>query len=110
MGYTKRTLDIVELLTHKPDLGDKPQRSDAQIIADYAAEIDSLIATRNRDAVLVKYADMSENFNPARLAVLLAAKRERFEMKYSAPYKALETAVNAKSAQNTVMVSDRPQL
>jgi (p)ppGpp synthase/HD superfamily hydrolase len=93
MGYTKRTLDIVELLTHKPVVGHKPKRSDEQAIADYAAEIDSLIATGNRDAVLVKYADMSENFNPARLAVLPAEKRHWFERKYGEPYKALEAAL-----------------
>jgi guanosine-3',5'-bis(diphosphate) 3'-pyrophosphohydrolase len=74
MGYTERTLDAVELVTHKS--GD--QRT-------YAEKINGIIASANRDAIQVKLADMSENSDPARLALLDSAKREYLLEKYSAP-------------------------
>jgi (p)ppGpp synthase/HD superfamily hydrolase len=83
MGYTERTLDAVELVTHKS--GD--QRT-------YAEKINGIIASANRDAIQVKLADMSENSDPARLALLDPAKREYLLEKYSAPLKALRQAVS----------------
>ena len=46
MGYSIRTLDAVELVTIK--------RGDART---YAQKIDALIASNNRDAITIKYAD-----------------------------------------------------
>jgi (p)ppGpp synthase/HD superfamily hydrolase len=84
MGYSERTLDAVELVTfNKP--GD--QRT-------YAEKIDGIIASGNKDAIQVKFADMSENSDPARLALLDPAKRANLLEKYSAPLKALRQAVS----------------
>ena len=83
MGYTERTLEAVELVTHQP--GD--QRT-------YAEKISGIIASANRDAIQVKLADMSENSDPARLELLDPAKREYLIEKYSAPLRALRQAVS----------------
>jgi len=83
MGYSKRTLDTVEMVTHKA--GD--QRT-------YAEKIGGIIASANKDAIQVKLADMSENSDPARLALLDPAKREYLLEKYSAPLRALRQAAS----------------
>ena len=82
MGYSERTLEAVDLVTHKPD-DPRP----------YAEKIQAIIASGNRDAIQVKLADMSENANPERLALLDAAKREYFLGKYTAPLAALRAAL-----------------
>ena len=78
MGYSERTLDAVEMVTLKQ--GD--QRT-------YSEKISGIIASGNRDAIQVKLADVSENSDPARLALLDSAKREHLLEKYSVPLKAL---------------------
>ena len=82
MGYGARTLDAVEAVTQKPD-DTRP----------YADKLASLIAGGNRDALLVKFADMSENADPDRLALLDPETRDRFIRKYSAPLQALKMAL-----------------
>jgi len=83
MGYSERTLVAVELVSHKS--GD--QRT-------YSEKIGGIIASGNKDAMQVKFADMSENSDSARLALLHPAKREYLLEKYSAPLKALRQAVS----------------
>jgi (p)ppGpp synthase/HD superfamily hydrolase len=82
MGYSVRTLDIVDLVTHAED-DTRP----------YAARIQAIIASGNRDAIQVKVADMSENSDPARLTLLEPARREHFVQKYTAPLAALRAAL-----------------
>ena len=82
LGYSKRTLDAVELLTLKP--------GDAR---PYPEKINVLIASGNRDAVMVKFADMSENSDPVRLAALSPDLRQHFETKYARPLLALKAAL-----------------
>jgi hypothetical protein len=82
MGYTKRTLDAVQLLTQKP--GD--DRS-------YEEKIAALIASGNRDAIQVKYADIQENTDPDRLAALPPDVRGYLENKYARPRAALAAAL-----------------
>ncbi len=82
MGYGDRTLDAVEWVTHKA--------GDAR---PYAEKIAAIITGGNRDAMLVKFADMSENADPARLARLDPETRERLTRKYDAPLKALKAAL-----------------
>ena len=84
LGYSERTLDAVDLVTQKP--GDT--RS-------YPEKIAAIIASGNRDAIQLKLADMSENSDPARLAVLEPARRDYFIRKYSGPIEALRHAVAA---------------
>jgi len=82
MGYSDRTLNAVELVTQKS--GD--ERS-------YAEKIDGIIASGNRDAIQVKFADMSENTDPVRLAALRPEDRARFEKKYAVPKASLIAAL-----------------
>jgi (p)ppGpp synthase/HD superfamily hydrolase len=83
MGYSDRTLDIVELVTGKPQ---DPRSYDERIAA--------LIATGNKDAILVKFADMSENTDPERLAALRPEVRKYLENKYAKPKQALANALS----------------
>ena len=82
MGYTARTLNAVELLTLKP--GDP---------RDYEEKIAALVASGNFDAILVKFADMSENSDPVRLAALPPDLRRHFERKYARPKQLLQAAL-----------------
>lgn len=82
LGYSARTLDAVDAVTQMP--GDTRP---------YADKIAALIAGGNRDALLVKFADMSENSDPQRLALLDADSRDYFIRKYAAPLEALRTAL-----------------
>ncbi len=82
LGYTERTLAAVELVTQKP--GDT--RS-------YPEKIAAIIASGNRDAIQVKFADMSENSDPARLALLDEASRDYFLKKYLGLIEALRAAL-----------------
>ncbi len=83
LGYSERTLNAVELVTHQS--GDK--RS-------YPEKIDAIIASGNRDAIEIKFADMSENSDPARLELLDADSREYFARKYAGPIQALRAALS----------------
>lgn len=83
-GYTKRTLDIVQLLSkRRPDstIDNRP----------YKEQIDSIINSGNEDAILVKYADMFQNTRPDRLAK--SGARHRLEAKYKEPMQELAEAV-----------------
>lgn len=82
LGYSKRTLDVVMLLTQRP--GDPRP---------YTEKIDALIASGNRDAMQVKLADISENADPQRLAMLGPDMRKQLEGKYTEPKKALMAAL-----------------
>lgn len=57
LGYSRRTLDAVELLTLQP--GD---------VRPFPEKIEALIASGNRDALMVKFADM------ARIAIPCASQ------------------------------------
>ena len=82
MGYSDRTLDIVELVTSKPE-DTRP----------YDAKIAALISSGNRDAILVKFADMLENTDPERHAALPPDVRKYVENKYAKPKQALAKAL-----------------
>ncbi len=82
LGYSERTLTAVELVTLQPD----DKRS-------YPEKIDAIIASGNRDAIRVKFADMSENSDPERLALLDADSRDYFVRKYAGPIQALRAAL-----------------
>ena len=58
-----------------------------------AEKIAALIASGNWDAIEVKYADMSENSDPQRLAKLPPELQQHFEMKYANPKEALRRAL-----------------
>jgi (p)ppGpp synthase/HD superfamily hydrolase len=82
MSYTDRTLNAVEQVTQQPN--------DTRT---YAKKIDALIASGNKDAIQVKFADMCENTDPERLGALPSDVRRRLEQKYSGPTLALQFAL-----------------
>jgi len=82
MGYSERTVAAVEWVTKTAD----DTRS-------YPEKIAAIIAGGNRDALEVKFADMSENADPERLAMLPETRRDYFAAKYSGPLKALREAL-----------------
>jgi len=87
MGYSARALDIVEQVTKVP--GDKRT---------YAEKIAALIALGDADVMRLKLADMSENMDPERLALLAPEKQAFFLEKYSAPLAALRAALSGLSS------------
>jgi hypothetical protein len=74
LGYSKEVLDVVELVSNDPA---KPMP--------YPDKIRSIIDSGNIAAILVKYADMRENTNPARLSKLEPELRARLLNKYRLP-------------------------
>jgi len=82
MGYSARTVATVEWVTKAPD----DTRS-------YPEKVAAIIAGGNRDAIQVKFADMSENADPERLALLPPERRDHFVRKYTAPLQALREAL-----------------
>ena len=82
LGYSERTVAAVEWVTKAPD----DTRS-------YPEKIAAIIAGGNRDAILIKFADMSENSDPDRLALLPAERRDYFARKYGGPLDALRAAL-----------------
>lgn len=83
LGYSDRTLDVVELLTQRPD-DRRP----------YAEKVAALIASGNRDALQVKFADMTQNMDLAGLALLEPERRAHYIAKYTAPLEALRYALS----------------
>ena len=51
-------------------------------LALYDSEIDSVINSGNYDASMLKEKDMTDNYNPERLALLPSDKQEWFHKKY----------------------------
>ena len=82
MGYSKFTLDIVDLVTKKPE-GE----------TSYINKIRSIIDSGNEGAILVKYADMRENTKPERLAKVGREVQARLKERYSIPIAMLTEAV-----------------
>ncbi|MBY0428245.1 MAG: hypothetical protein K2Q32_03400 [Alphaproteobacteria bacterium] len=92
MGYTKRTLDAVQWVTKVPD--DKPKSTDPEIYyREYHASIQRIINSGNRDAIMIKEADMSENADETRLEKVEPVRRAHFERKYTKPLQALRAAL-----------------
>lgn len=80
MGYSATTLDAVELVTNAGDG------------RDYIDKIRSIILSGNRNAILVKLADVSANSDPSRLALLHESLQLKLRTKYSEPLRLLAAA------------------
>jgi len=72
MGYSGTCIEIVELLTSSPN-------------QNYLEKIQSIIASANYNAMLVKFADLLENTDPGRMALLPVAIQGRLKEKYRKP-------------------------
>jgi (p)ppGpp synthase/HD superfamily hydrolase len=81
-GYSKRTLDAVELVTKK--------RNDPRTYGEFIADI---IQSGNRDAMQIKFADISHNSSPERLEAFSQKKRAYKIKKYTKPLEALRLAL-----------------
>jgi hypothetical protein len=92
-GYSERTIAAVEAVTKKEDG------------LSYAEKIDKLIASGNVDAIMVKFADMTHNTDPKRLAALPPDKQTYFREKYTGPYKKLQEAIGKLAAAGALPVT-----
>ncbi len=81
-GYTEQTVGIVELVTKDPSDG-----------LTYQQRIEALIATGNQGAMRVKLADLTDNSDPARLALLPEDRAISLGKRYQAALQKLKTAL-----------------
>jgi len=85
-GYTYKTVNLVILLTFNGPFyynGNMP----------YTTKIKRLIELGNVDAICIKYADMCDNTDSKRLAILPEKQRNYFINKYKEPLKMLKAAI-----------------
>lgn len=90
-GYKDTIVKTIELVT-------KPKEKMSN--SDYEKWIRSMIASQNIDAIRVKFADMTDNFNKMRMSLLDAQERNKLNKKYAKPYRMLAEAVNAQLEQS----------
>lgn len=80
VGFSKEILEIDYLVT-KLDI-DTSNMSKEEKLKLYQEEIDMIINSGNYRASLLKEADMTDNYNPERLALLPQEKQDWFHQKY----------------------------
>lgn len=80
IGFSLDIVRIVYLVT-KPIIDDKNLTKEEKL-ALYEKEIDEIIISGNNDAIMLKEKDMTDNYNPERLALLPQDKQEWFHKKY----------------------------
>lgn len=80
VGFSKEIL-VIDYLVTKLEV-DKTNLTEEDKLRLYAEEINEVINSGNYGASLLKEADMSDNYNPERLALLPIEKQEWFHKKY----------------------------
>lgn len=88
-GIPQDIIDIVKIVT-KPVV-DKTKSNEEERLKLYDEEINKIIATNNIHAIRLKYADMTDNFNPNRINKLPKEKQEWFNKKYGPQLVKLKT-------------------
>lgn len=88
-GIPQDIIDIVKIVT-KPVV-DKTKSNEEEKLKLYDEEINKIIATNNIHAIRLKYADMTDNFNPNRINKLPKEKQEWFNKKYGPQLVKLKT-------------------
>lgn len=88
-GIPQDIIDIVKIVT-KPVV-DKTKLNEEERLKLYDEEINKIIATNNIHAIRLKYADMTDNFNPDRINKLPKEKQEWFNKKYGPQLVKLKT-------------------
>lgn len=88
-GIPQDIIDIVKIVT-KP-IVDKTKLNEEERLKLYDEEINKIIATNNIHAIRLKYADMTDNFNPDRINKLPKEKQEWFNKKYGPQLVKLKT-------------------
>jgi len=83
-GYARETIDIVELVTRRPEDG-----------LTYAQWIERIAASGNAGAMRVKIADLTDNMNPKRLAQLPPEKAASLSSRYARAFERLTGALEA---------------
>ena len=90
-GYGERVVQVIELVT-------KPK--DKMSNKDYEDWIKQIIDSKDIDAIRVKFADMNDNFNKKRMALLTTEERNKLNKKYAKSYRMLVEAVNVEVEQS----------
>lgn len=83
IGFTKRTVNTVKLLTNDKLKGDFLPITKEEKLENYHNKITSIIENKGNGALIVKYADMSDNFDTMRLNELSESTKEYLHSKYS---------------------------
>ena len=79
-GVPLEVVEALKLVTHE----DHPKGlSQEEKLKNYDAEIDRIIASDNSLAIELKIADMSDNFDPARLSKCSLEQQKWFQKKYA---------------------------
>ena len=90
-GYSERVVQVIGLVT-------KPK--DKMSNKDYEYWIKQIIDSKDIDAIRVKFADMNDNFNKKRMALLTAEERNKLNKKYTKSYSMLVEAINVEVEQS----------
>ncbi len=80
VGFPLDVVEIVKLVTKEKI--DKSGLTEEEKLKLYDEEINKIIDSRNIHAIRLKYADMTDNFNPDRIKELPEEKQEWFNKKY----------------------------
>lgn len=88
-GIPQDIIDIVKIVTKS--VVDKTKSNEEERLKLYDEEINKIIATNNIHAIRLKYADMTDNFNPDRINKLPKEKQEWFNKKYGPQLVKLKT-------------------
>lgn len=80
IGFTENTVKLVSILTKNKN-------------EKYTDYIDSIIKAGNKNAIILKIADIIDNINPERLKTLDEKKRNYYLNKYTEPLKKLQELI-----------------
>ncbi len=69
LGFSNRIIEIVEAVTNSP-------------MNSYHDKISKIVSSGDIDVIKLKYADMSDNFNPERIKLLPLETQRRLTLKY----------------------------
>ena len=89
-GFPLEVVEIVKLVTKEKI--DKSGLTEQERLKLYDEEINKIIDSGNIHAIRLKYADMTDNFNPDRIKELPEEKQEWFNKKYGPQLVKLRTA------------------
>lgn len=90
VGFPLEVVEIVKLVTKEKI--DKSGLNEEERLKLYNEEVDKIIDSGNLHAIRLKYADMTDNFNPDRIKNLSKEKRDWFNKKYGSQLVKLRNA------------------
>ncbi len=89
IGIPEKIIEVLILVTNKKV--DRPLTKQEKLVC-YGKKIDSIIESGNFLAIELKISDMSDNYNPTRLALCSKELRDWFQLKYESQLEKLCSA------------------